>query len=237
MRELELDKRIDIDGFLEARDSLDFMRSIADIAHPCRALDRLKFLIEVLDEHVNALEPDSAFLSAIKPTLIELLSERADGIEVIIKDEQITELIGGVDAFVLHYYSDDFVTLQELIYKFMREKGIDKPSDVWKPVGLGRRAFHKLTTNYNTREAQAPKLSLLQLSVGLRLTLEETSELLENQCHSLTRAKSDLIFVYFALRRRSPRDERDFTLSSKREADLIRERLYNEGITLPQIYE
>lgn len=73
-------------------------------------------------------------------------------------------------------------TLSEIIYKFMRKKGIDDPVDVWKPIGLGRKNWHNLITRYENEEGKRPKKeTLLWLAIGLRLDAEETKELLESQ--------------------------------------------------------
>ncbi len=224
-------------GVKEAKEALSLMRSMHDRCEPSPVKERLLALINMLDNSLNAFLPDEKFFSEMEPVLVNFLANaKAEDIEIILKDEDVINLIGGVDDFVLKYYSEKFVTLQELIYRFMREKGIDKPSDVWKPVGLGRRTFHKLLNQYNERYSQAPRIALLQLSVGLRLNFDETSELLEHQFYRLTRSKTDLVFAFFAMRRK-PDKEKDFVLVSKREMDAIREKLRKEGIEIPEVYD
>lgn len=225
------------EGVREAKESLELLRAIYDHAPECDAKVRLSMLINLIDENLRAFLPNKEFFFDLAPVLERFLATTThDDIEIILKEEDVVNLISGVDDFVLRYHSDKYVTLQELIYRYMREKEIDKPSDVWKPVGLGRRTFHKLLTQYNDRFSQAPRLALLQLSVGLRLNIDETNELLEHQFYRLTRSKSDLLFVFFAMRRKKQR-EKDFTLASKREIDTIRQKLCEEGIILPEVYE
>jgi hypothetical protein len=220
------------------REGIVMLKSLADRSAPSSARERLLQLTSFIEDSLNMLVPcDDSFFEELSPIVDKFLFDaRNDGIEVIIKDDDIYRLTNDIDAFVLRYHSDKFITLQELIFRFMREKDIDKPSDVWRPVGLGRRNFHKLLNNYNYREAQAPRMLLLQLSIGLRLDLDETTELMEHQFYRLTRSKSDLLFVFYAMRRKKQR-EKNFTIASKREADTIRAKLLKLGIEMPEIYE
>lgn len=225
------------EGVREAKEALATMRGLYDRCSSSRIRERLLMLINLIDDNLHAFLPSKELFAELSPVLVNFLaSAKGDDLEVIIKDEDILDLISGVDDFVLRYYSDKFVTLQELIYRFMREKKIDKPSDVWKPVGLGRRTFHKLLNQYNERYSQAPRIALLQLSVGLRLNFDEMNELLEHQFYRLTRSKTDLVFAFFAMRRNKD-TEKDFTLVSKREMDTIREKLRKEGIEIPEVYD
>lgn len=226
------------DGWSDASELLSLFQLIKEHLSPDSAVkDRIDRITSFLFDQVNALFLDEELLSDLKPLVQRLLMDaRGDDIEVIIKDESLVTLTNDVDEFVLKYRSDKFVTLKELIFRFMREKELDKPSDIWKSVGLGRRAFHKLLNLYNERESQAPRLALLQLSVGLRLSLDETSELLGHQFYRLTRSESDLLFVYFAMRR-NRKKEKDTFACARREIITIREKLEPLGIILPEIYE
>ena len=221
----------------ELIEAISIMKSMADRSAPSAIRTRLVMLAGYLENSLNLFLPDADFFDKIEPLIDRFLADaRDDGIEVILKDSDISRLIYDIDDFVLKYRSDKYITLQELIFRFMREKEIDKPADIWKPVGLGRRNFHKLLSKYNEREAQAPRLLLLQLSVGLRLNLEETTELLEHQFYRLTRTPSDLLFVFFAMRRKKQR-EKDFTIASRREAITLRDKLFDLGIEMVEIYE
>lgn len=112
--------------------------------------------------------------------------------------------------------------LSMVIYDLMYKKNIENPSDIWQPIGMGRRSWHALVTKYESETAQPPKLSLLWVAIGLQLDLEQTRELLLSQEYALTDDKADKIFIAVIESRIAATTREESIANAKSEAEAIR---------------
>lgn len=204
-------------------------------------LNSFKTLLEQAIE-----DGDTSFYEGARETIDGIIGDQDDELDIssldavsthafdpILKDdEDIAKMATSVHAYLFMYKGERDVKLSELIYKFMRENGIDDPVDVWKPIGLGRKNWHNLITRYEKEEGKkAKKLTLLYVAIALRLNIDQTRELLENQFHRLTKSKQDLIFTYHIVNREiDVKDEKDHAMMAKKEIDQIREELAEYGL-------
>lgn len=85
------------------------------------------------------------------------------------------------------------VDFKELINKRLTQTGL-KPSEVYKRAGADKRAFSKI---FDYSKAYKPgKFVLLKLCIAMRLTLDETVELLESINLGLGKTKFDYTIRY-----------------------------------------
>ena len=242
------------DGEQRARLALEIVEKTIDQSNVND--EQKKLLLSFAGLLSQAIEDnDTSFVDGAKDTIDEIIgsaqSEEIDLLSIdtesshafppILKsDEEVAKMATSVHSYLFMYKGEKDMTLSTLIYKFMREKGIDNPADVWKPVGLGRKNWHNLLTRYENEEGKrAKKLTLLQVAIGLRLNIEETKQLLENQFHRLTKSQTDLIFTYYIVNRAiSVENEKDHAMMAKKEADAIRDVLDEYNLeTLSANYE
>ena len=205
-------------------------------------LNSFKVLLEQAIE-----EKDLTFYEGAKDTIEEIIGKENDeefdisnldevsahAFAPILKDdEDVAKAATSVHAYLFMYKGEKDVKLSALIYKFMRDNGLDDPVDVWKPIGLGLKNWHNLITRYEDEDGKrAKKLTLLYVAIALRLNIEQTRELLENQFHRLTKSKQDLIFTYHIVNREIPvSKEGDHAMMAKKEIDQIREELDDYGL-------
>ena len=157
------------------------------------SLFKLLKILLIFSSEITSDELDISSLDAVSTHAFD---------PILKDDEDIAKMATSVHAYLFMYKGEKDVKLSELIYKFMRENGIDDPVDVWKPIGLGRKNWHNLITRYEKEEGKkAKKLTLLYVAIALRLNIDQTRELLENQFHRLTKSKQDLIFTYHIVNR------------------------------------
>ena len=110
-------------------------------------LNSFKVLLEQAIE-----EKDLTFYEGAKDTIEEIIGKENDeefdisnldevsahAFNPILKDdEDVAKAATSVHAYLFMYKGEKDVKLSALIYKFMRDNGIDDPVDVWKPIGLG----------------------------------------------------------------------------------------------------
>ena len=213
----------------------------------------LEAFFNLLGQSLNALDKDNGFFeecaplfrmiisgeapSAIDLSKIEAVSEHSAS--PILKEEAEIALCAlNTRAFLMDFGKERHKTLNALICDFMIKKGIDNPADVWRPIGLGRKRWSNLLNRYNEPSDQAPKLTLLQVAIGLRLDFDETNELLMHQCYRLTKDETDLVFIYHIMNRIPFDREKDHPACAKREACSIRAMLIDLGLkTIPEIYD
>lgn len=213
----------------------------------------LEAFFNLLGQSLNAIDKDSGFFEECAPLFRMILNGNAPSaldlskIKVasehsaspILKEEaEIAICALNARTFLMHFGKERHKTLNSLICDFMIKKGIDNPADVWRPIGLGRKRWSNLLNRYNKPNDQAPKLTLLQVAIGLRLDFDETSELLLHQCYRLTKDETDLVFIYHIMNRLPFDREKDHVASAKREACSIRTMLLDLGLkSIPEIYD
>ena len=205
----------------------------------------------LLAQSLEAFDKNSDFFAKCAPILKELTKESAPGAldlsallsesehsaPILKSDAEIAIVARSASVFVAHFGKERHKTLCDMLWHFINKKGIDSV-DVWKSVGLGRKRWSNLLNRYNEPSSQAPKLTLLQVAIGLRLDFDETNELLMHQCYRLTKDESDLVFIYYIMNRAPFDKEANHAQCAKREADAVRKLLEDLGLkTIPAIYE
>lgn len=115
--------------------------------------------------------------------------------------------------FVIHFQtvSRDFLennTLEELIetpvetfqdklFKMIKEKNLDEV-EIYKKGNISRQLFSKIKSE---KDYHPNKNTIFALAIGMHLTIDETSELLDIAGYSFTStSKTDLIIQYFMYR-------------------------------------
>jgi len=85
-------------------------------------------------------------------------------------------------------------TFSERVLRLIREKDLDE-AEVYKRAFMDRRHFSKIR---NDRNYAANKKTVLALAVAMRLSLDETRDLLNSAGYALSRSsRSDMIMQYF----------------------------------------
>lgn len=86
------------------------------------------------------------------------------------------------------------ISFSERLFMFIDERNM-KDSEVYNAANISKQVFHKIRTSKNYRPK---KTTVLALAIGLRLSLEETDELLRYAGYSFARNdKTDIILSYF----------------------------------------
>lgn len=86
------------------------------------------------------------------------------------------------------------ISFSERLFMFIDQRNM-KDSEVYNAANISKQVFHKIRTSKNYRPK---KTTVLALAIGLRLSLEETDELLHYAGYSFTRNdKTDIILSYF----------------------------------------
>ncbi len=213
----------------------------------------LKVFYTLIGDNLNAFQKDEAFFvqnaalfkkiafgqapDAVDLSKIATTSEH--GASPILKEEaEMAVCARNSKMFLMHFGSEKHKTLNALLLELQIKKGFENASSIWKPIGLGRKRWSNLINRYNGPSDQAPKLTLLQVAIGLRLTFEETNELLAHQCYRLTKDKTDLVFIYYIMNRLPFEREKNHEEAAQDEACAIRQTLSELGLkTIPEIYD
>ena len=213
----QFDAGDNIKGLAEARLALKKLKFILETENLTDAQrTSIKKFANVLSDNVNALNKNQKFFDDAAQVITSIIAENKSS---------VTAIASNLDSFLYVRNGERPVTLSQKIWEFMVKKGIEDCSDVWKPIGLGRRNWHHLITRYEKKGKYAPKLVLLQVAIGLRLDFDETNELLENQGYRLTKSKRDLIFVYYIANRTPFEKEENHYDAAMEEATKVRQTL------------
>ena len=85
-------------------------------------------------------------------------------------------------------------TFQDKLFSMIREKNLDEV-DVYKNANITRQAFSKIRSK---KDYHPSKNTVFSLAIGMKLNMDEASELLEKAGYTFSSAsKSDLIVQYF----------------------------------------
>ena len=83
---------------------------------------------------------------------------------------------------------------QERVFEIIDEKGFDEP-EVYKTSNISRQTFSKIRSN---KDYQPNKDTAIQMCFGLKLSLEESQDLLSKAGYTLSKSITrDLVFMYF----------------------------------------
>ncbi|MCQ2402022.1 MAG: macro domain-containing protein [Lachnospiraceae bacterium] len=117
--------------------------------------------------------------------------------------DELYEASGAPDFDELHYghtdkikerlahLSDDYV---DYLMYLINEKGL-KPSDVYKDALIDKKLFSKIK---NKKDPHPEKLTLMQLCIGAKLNLDESTDLLARAGYAFSPCTiTDIIFKYF----------------------------------------
>lgn len=103
-------------------------------------------------------------------------------------------------------------TFSEALLAFIKDRG-KKPVDIYTRAGISRQHFHKIT---HSTDYQPTKETALAFAVALKLSLDETAELLESAGYILSKKnKRDLIVEYFIKEKIYDVDEINFNLDER----------------------
>lgn len=181
----EIDTYID-DHYVKAKAEEQLLQHKADIEDLLEELDELfekensrRYRQNDIDESDNKVDISNNAVAPKKQALNAMpgFSQR-----------DLAGLVGGVSA-----------TFQEKLLEYIIEK--DMPNvDVYKRANMDKKLFSKIQCNKN----YVPKKSTaLALAIALRLSMEETTDLLQRAGYALSPAsKSDVIVSYFIVNSR-----------------------------------
>ena len=103
-------------------------------------------------------------------------------------------------------------SFSEALLALIKGRG-NKPVDVYTRAGVSRQHFHKIT---HSADYQPTKETALAFAVALKLSLQETAELLECAGYMLSKkSKRDLIVEYFIKEKIYDVDEINFNLDER----------------------
>lgn len=88
-------------------------------------------------------------------------------------------------------------TFQDRLFKMIKEKNLDEV-EIYKKGNISRQLFSKIRSE---KDYHPNKNTIFALAIGMHLTIDETSELLDIAGYSFTStSKTDLIIQYFMYR-------------------------------------
>ena len=167
--------------------------------------DRLYQAVDsyIEDNYADDEEDDSSslgILDIIKGRIFDKL-----GMPTILSGPDITDALDDL-------MQTECETFAETLLALIIGRG-KKPVDVYTRAGISRQHFHKIT---HSADYQPTKETALAFAVALKLSLDETAELLESAGYMLSKKnKRDLIVEYFIKEKIYDVDEINFNLDER----------------------
>lgn len=113
--------------------------------------------------------------------------------ELISGKKPTKEVLKDLDQALQDYLKAPEKTVSDFIIKKQNELHL-KPADIYKPVLMTRQNYSKIITNYTKH----PKFeACIQLAFGLKLDLEDTTELLRRAGNAFSDDIYDRVIMYF----------------------------------------
>jgi len=180
----EIDSYID-DHYVKAKAEEQLLQHKADIEDLIEELDEL-FKKEDSRRHKQCagdlIDEKTVSNNAVAP------KKQALNAKPGFSQSDLAGLVGGISA-----------TFQEKLFAYISEKDMSNV-DVYKRANMDKKLFSKIQCN---KDYVPKKSTALALAIALKLTMEETTDLLQRAGYALSPAsKSDVIVSYFIVNNR-----------------------------------
>ena len=160
----------------------------------------LEIAVVSISEYLQLYGDLDVFLVIHGGAASEIAQSMMDDLDGYVQDHFGTGLNDGEPKTLEELIADQGETFVEILYRYMNEKGIDKPSQLYKAAHVSKQAFSKLTGGSVGKPSMETAVGL---AFALQLTYEEAVPFFSAAGIALSDASKYDIIVKFFLQQRN----------------------------------